>query len=361
MIRKDKDGRWFARKRVTLADGSKHRLYVVPSRYHLPNTRTGADEALRRALVELDPRFAPAIATSQTLAAFVDTFFEHSANRNKPSTLRAHRQIMRDHWLPRFGNVELHRITYATIEDAKHELLRTHKAKTVINILTVLRRALAVAQKRGLISKVPDIEWPQKSKELKIEFFTFEEAARLLAAAEPEWQPMILLAMRSGLRISELLGLTWGDVDLVAGNLRVATNRVRGIEGTPKSGRARTVPLASDALAALKAWRQEHPKWRYVFSSETGRPLTEGACKHPLYRACKAAGLRRAGWHMLRHTFCSHLVMRAVPLNTVRELAGHATIAMTLRYAHLAPSALRSAVDSLTTGQELGRNDENDA
>ncbi len=75
--------------------------------------------------------------------------------------------------------------------------------------------------------------------------------------------------------------------------------------------------------------------------------LKKNECKHPLWRACRRAGLRRIGWHVLRHTFASHLVMRGVPLKAVQELMGHATIDMTMRYAHLSPHVAREAVKVL--------------
>lgn len=78
-----------------------------------------------------------------------------------------------------------------------------------------------------------------------------------------------------------------------------------------------------------------------------GRVLTKEECKHPLWRACKRAGLRRIGWHTLHHTFASHLAMRGAPLKAVQELLGHATIQMTMRYAHLAPEVARDAVKLL--------------
>jgi len=70
--------------------------------------------------------------------------------------------------------------------------------------------------------------------------------------------------------------------------------------------------------------------------------------------ACKRAGLRRIGSHVLRHTFCSHLAMRGAPPKGIQELAGHSTLAMTLRYMHLAPIALREAIELLNCGQLMG-------
>ena len=77
--------------------------------------------------------------------------------------------------------------------------------------------------------------------------------------------------------------------------------------------------------------------------------LTENECKHPLWRACKRAGLREIGWHALRHTFASQLVMRGAPLKVVQELLGHADIRMTMRYSHLSPNVRRDAVELLNS------------
>src|SRR5206468_684243 len=120
----------------------------------------------------------------------------------------------------------------------------------------------------------------------------------------------------------------------------------RGHVGTPKSGRNREIPLSDDALKALKAHR--HLRGELVFCAANGRGLLENECKWPVWRTCKRAGLREIGWHALRHTFASHLVMRGVPLKAVQELLGHRDIRTTMRYAHLAPGARREAVESLS-------------
>jgi len=92
-----------------------------------------------------------------------------------------------------------------------------------------------------------------------------------------------------------------------------------------------------------------------VFCDEGGRILTDTEVRRPLWRACKRASLRMITWHILRHTFASHLVMRGAPIRAVQELLGHSTILMTMRYAHLAPEVAREAVQLLDLdGQHLG-------
>jgi integrase len=154
---------------------------------------------------------------------------------------------------------------------------------------------------------------------------------------------MILLGLRTGLRQGELLALRWDDIDLVAGRLTVRRAVARGIIGTPKSGKSREVALSDEAIAALRPLPSRFAG-ELVFPGKDGRLLTKGECKHPLWRACRKAGLRRIGWHCLRHTFASHLVMRGAPIKAVQELLGHATMEMSLRYSHLSPDIRRDAV-----------------
>jgi len=189
----------------------------------------------------------------------------------------------KNHINPAFGKLKLDQIRGQEIERFKaRKLAEGLSPKTVNNYLTVLRRMLSLAHEWDLISGVPHFKW-LKAPEPGVDFLSFEEADRLVKAADPNWDVMILTGLRAGLRHGELIGLRWEDVDLVAGRLVVRQSIVRGVIG-------------------------------------------------PLWRACRRAGLRKIGWHCLRHTFASHLVMRGVPLKAVQELMGHATIEMTMRY-----------------------------
>jgi site-specific recombinase XerD len=85
----------------------------------------------------------------------------------------------------------------------------------------------------------------------------------------------------------------------------------------------------------------------YVFEDADRGPFDNKRLNRRLAAICKRAGLRKVTWHVLRHTFASHLAMRGVPLTTVQTLLGHSNITTTMRYAHVAPSTLRTAIDML--------------
>jgi integrase len=281
-----------------------------------------------------------------TFAAFAKRFeATYVKTNNKPSEAATKEAILRLHLVPAFGRLKVDAIGVKEIESYKAKKLEEKLApKTVNNHLTVLRRTLAVAVEWGELGVVPQVKW-LKAPEPEFDFLDFEEAERLVAAADPDWRPMIVVGLKGGLRQGELLALRWEDVDLVAGRLMVRRAVSRGVITTPKSGKPREIPLGETVLRALKAHR--HLRGELVFPGVGGGLLTKGECKWPLWRACKLGGLRLVGWHVLRHSFASHLVMRGVPIKAVQELLGHASIEMTMRYAHLSPDVRRDAVRTL--------------
>lgn len=375
-VRRDhRYGHWLFRKQIRLPDGRTVRIFGVPTTVGLPNTRAGAEEAERRAIQRVTTGEAtvkapatPPIEKKEvpTLNDFAPTYLDVSRVKNKPSSVDSKDMFLRIHILPRLGELRLDEVTYAVIEDLKVALAatpianvtrkkngepgkpveRTLSRKSINNCLTVLRRMLSIAKKRGLIAAVPEIEWFREPPP-EFDFFTFDEADRVIAAAPREWKAMITVALRTGLRLGELMALRWQDVDLVAGRLIVRQNVVKGIVGTPKSGKPREVPLSDEALAALHGHR--HQRGPLVFCDHAGRMLRVPKTRYAMEKACKRAGLRPVGWHVLRHSFASHLAMRGAPLKVIQELLGHATIQMTMRYAHLSPDVARDAVLLLDT------------
>ena len=341
--------RWMIDVVVELDDGSQKRVRKVApiqnkraAEQHEREIRVEllTSSTMRREVPEEKKVLAP------KFAAFSDVFINtYAKTNNKPSEVATKESMLKNHLVPAFGKLRLDEIGPERIEALKAAKLEAKLSpKTINNMLTVLRRILVVACEWGKVKSVPPVQW-LKVPEPDFDFLDFEEARRLVAAAPAEWKAIILLGLRTGLRQGELLALRWDDVDLVAGRLMVKRSVARGIIGTPKNGKSREIPLSDDALLALKAER--HLKGELVFCDAAGEMLTKGECKWPLWHTCKRAGLRRIGWHVLRHSFASHLAMRGVPVKAIQELMGHATIEMTMRYAHLSPDVRRDAVKLL--------------
>jgi integrase len=144
--------------------------------------------------------------------------------------------------------------------------------------------------------------------------------------------PAVIVSMNTGLRLGELVALRWSDIDLKAARLTVEGN-------SSKSEQTRHVPLNTDAVDVLKRWRKQSPDADRVF------PISR--FKTAWTALLERAHITKFRWHDLRHHFASRLVQAGVPLNTVRELLGHGSLAMTIRYAHLAPDQKIDAVAKL--------------
>ena len=205
-------------------------------------------------------------------------------------------------------------------------------AAAVNRPLALLRHLLRLAHDEWeVLDAVPKIRL-EKEPQGRLRWLTQDEIARLLAACgrskNKELKAAVIVVLNTGLRRGELLGLTWDRIDASRGVVRLEMT---------KSGRRREVPLNDDSYRALTSLGQkdEGPvfKTRFIQSAYEN--------------AVKAARLD-VNFHALRHTFASWAVMRGVSLKELQELLGHTSLAMTMRYAHLAPEHLRTAVNRLT-------------
>lgn len=170
----------------------------------------------------------------------------------------------------------------------------------------------------------------------RLRYLSTEECQKLLNECDSHVRPIVTVALHTGMRKGEILGLTWDNVDLKSGFILLDRT---------KNGERREVPINTTVRAAL----QSSPRRldvRYVFyDGATGKRY--GDVKKGFNGACRRAGIKDFHFHDLRHTFASHLVMAGQDLTTVKELLGHKTLAMTLRYAHLAPAHKVNAVNVL--------------
>lgn len=150
--------------------------------------------------------------------------------------------------------------------------------------------------------------------------------------------PMVLLSMNTGMRRGELTSLKWSDLDLDQNTIRV-----RG--SITKSGITRYIPLSREAAQTLVHWRASSDESSLVFPGKDGTKLK--SLKTAWGSLLKQADIQDFRWHDLRHHFASSLVMSGVDLNTVRELLGHQSLEMTLRYTHLSKDHKHAAIEKL--------------
>lgn len=342
-VRKIKGSRW-----VDFQIRGKRHRYRSPE-----NTREGAlaYEALLRRELALHGTLERILgevkkARSLTLSAFVERWLrEYADTNNRPAERYAKRCMLRKHIIPAFGTRGLNEIDVASIERFKSDLVRRGlSAKTINNILTVLGKCLATAVAWGeLAGEAPRCKF-LKTTLPPIKYLVPQESdALLVSLGSGLWHAMALAALRTGLRFSELIGLEWQDVDLLQRRLCVKQACVAGHVGPPKNGKIRYVPLTREVCRVLSSLRRQG---ELVFQQEGKRVTYKAACGG-IKRACKHAGIKLVTWHMFRRTFASTLVMRGAPLQAVKDLLGHATMNVTLRYAHLAPDMLRRTIHLL--------------
>jgi integrase len=276
-------------------------------------------------------------------STFAPEWFETYVRPNcKHSETIAKESILRCHLVPWFGKMQLTEIQTLQIERYKAEKLKNKlSTKSVNNHLAALSKCLNCAHEWGRISSPPP-----KIKRLKvsigrIDFLSPIESHQLLQdKSEPMWNTMILVALRTGMRFGEILGLEWSDVDWERRLITVRQSLVRGVLGTPKNGKIRHIPMTQDLYQTLGEIRGVHG---YIFPQPEGE-WTHRVALNAIHRICKRTGVRQICWHLLRHTFASHLAMEGVPIPVVQQLLGHSNITMTMRYAHLSPSKLNEAI-----------------
>jgi integrase len=180
----------------------------------------------------------------------------------------------------------------------------------------------------------------------EVAFYDFSEYRRLVEAAaaiDPRIELLVLLGGDAGLRRGEAIGLEWTDVDQRRRTMHVQRSSWNGHVTLPKGGRTRRLPLTERLAHALQAHR--HLKGPRVLYYDDGTPPTNKEIRLWMERAQRRAVLpANGGYHILRHTFCSHLAMQGATAKAIQELAGHQDLTTTQRYMHLSPAHKDAAI-----------------
>lgn len=292
-----------------------------------------------------------------TFATFVARWLdEYVAINNKASERWNKATVVRAHLTPAFGTCRLDQITTANIEQYKQTKLGAGLSpKTINNHLVILRRCLATALEWDIEFKLPRFK-PLRVPPQGFRFLSPSEIDRIVACAPSPWNAMIAVAADTGVRFSELIAFDWSDVDLAARRITVRRGCVRGVFDSPKNNRIRHLRLTAEAVAALT----ELPTHEGLVFTHRGKVVHDETARRHLAEACRAAGIEPIGWHVLRHSFASELIRRGATVYSVKDLLGHQSVEVTMRYAHLAQDSLDDSVlllerrDGMSTWRQPG-------
>jgi integrase len=290
--------------------------------------------------------FKTAEAKRHTLADVIDRYLVDVLPHKRPSTVPDQERQLR-WWKARLGHYALADITPALIAEYRDTLRRgTTKRRanaTVVRYLAALSHAFTMAVKEWQWCDDNPVRKITKPKEPRgrVRYLSDQERHQLLAACQTSRNPylhtIVVLALATGARRGELLGLQWPDVDLKRGTLTFQET---------KNGERRAVPLTGQALARMG----QHAKVRrldtaLVFPNATGRkPL---GIREAFEGAVERAGIIDFRFHDLRHTAASYLAMSGASLAEIAEVLGHKTLAMVKRYAHLSEAHTRGVVERM--------------
>jgi integrase len=278
--------------------------------------------------------------SARTLQQLAEEYLAYKEQRGKRS-LKEDTRILATRLLPAFGgDLPVRQLSAAAVAQYERKRAGEVSAFTVANELTVLRHMLRLGRRWGYLDQVPDVEMPTKPDGRR-EYLEESEITRLLKACAPSRNPylptIVTLALNTGMRKGEILGLEWERVDLAAH--RITLYRT-------KSGKPRGIPIIRpvyDALVALEP--EEKRRTGLVFHRRGGAAW--GQVRTAFTQALSRASITGFRFHDLRHTFASHFVMRGGSLKALQEILGHADYRMTLRYSHLSPAHLRADMDRM--------------
>lgn len=312
----------------------------------------------------------PVIDKRTTVATFLEGWLERVAPRLRPATLLRYRGLVRDQLIPHLGRTRLASLAPAEVSKMLAALQTGGLSpRTASHARAVLRAALSDAEKWGLVFRnVAKLTDPVKVPAPSPKMLPVEDVHKMLdAVGGTDVENAVTLALYSGLRAGEVLGLRWSDVSFDAGQLtvNVALQRLGTDKGRaesrlvePKSATShRTLQLPRPALVALRAERQRQverqlaagSRWRpsiegLVFTGPTGQPLVPTSVTRAYQRALRAAGLPLLRFHHLRHLHAGLMLGSGAEIATVSHLLGHSSVALTAStYAGIMPALKREA------------------
>ena len=340
----------------------------------IKGTKKEAEALLARMLTELeDGVYIDAKKTS--VSDYLDKWIANIKGSVSSTTYERYKQLCEKHLKPTIGNIALNKLQAIRISELYSDAMESGcidgngglSKQTVLHMHRVLKRALSQAVKWGLLSRNPcdavdNIPKPNKKERLT---FTTEETLSLLEQLEGNrLQLPVLLAVTTGMRRGEILGLRWKDIDLDKKRLYirqiVIETRQYGLEvKQPKTdSSSRTIALPQITIDAIKKYRVEQAE----LCLQLGKGLTPESMLFNEYSGLnvpnritvnfrsfiKSHGFKHVTFHDLRHTHATHLLEQNIHPKIVSERLGHSTIALTMNtYSHVMPTMQEEAANKV--------------
>lgn len=365
-IRKRADGRWEGR--YTLGYDPKTGKLIRKSVYG--KTQKEVRLALSKIVYEMDSG-TYAEPSKMKVSQWLDEWLASYTMNIKPATRSAYEEHIRVHIKPSLGDIPLKQLSTRDIQQLYTNLLKEWELspKTVRNILGVLHRTLEQAKLLGYIRVNPaDAAVTPRVEKKQVETLDAEDIGKFLAAIRgTKYEYPLFVAVFTGLRQGELLGLTWDCVDFEHGMLLINKqhNRVKGDTefrfSSLKNDKARVLTAADEVMEVLRLQKQRQNTWaaalgdgwsnpdHLVFTTEFGRYINNKILYQNFKRIMGKLGKPNLRFHDLRHAYAVNSLRAGDDIKTVQENLGHATASFTLAtYAHATPGMKRESAKRMT-------------
>lgn len=304
-----------------------------------------------------------------TISQYLTRWLASMAQSVRPSTHARYADMVRMHVVPLIGNIQLGKLSPLDIQQVYAAGLGNGLSTTTVRMLHgILHKALRQAVRWGLLTRnvTEMVDVPRKATREYVTWNQKQVAAFLAVSDTHEWAAFWRLALITGARRGELLGIKWHDLDLQQGKLTFQRTLIRAedgklIFGSQKTASSkRTVDLPQSVVERLQTHRKQQIAARLamgsaynstldlVFANAIGEPIHPNSLIGQFKRLTAKADVPAIRFHDMRHTVATLLMGQGVSPKVVQQILGHSDVAMTLRiYSHVSPQMQRAATEQL--------------
>lgn len=275
---------------------------------------------------------------SELFKDYAPRSMESNAYAIKPNTHSHYTALLDKHIIPYFKSYRLDEIKPSDVKAFQSKLLKTLTPQSVKNVRSVLSKILEDARMDEIIDKNP-VSYTRPPKVVTEDDdmmpFTLEETGTLIKNAKGFFKHYLIVAFFTGMRSGELIALKWDDIDFNSGKIVVRRTKSEGIEGSPKTGKSRTIDMLDEVRAALsEQYKETGLRSEYVFITRKGKPFSRSASIQETYwkPLLKRCGIAYRVPYNTRHTFASLMLLHGEDILWVSKMLGHTNVSTTTKY-----------------------------